>query len=101
MSVVKMGEFWWKGPGWLRDSDNWPSDIKTKATAQTEKEVRIIKDLMTRTTLKSDVMDEIQQRYKDAAIGSSWESHHGYRDSGTTAKGWNWKDNQGLWQPKK
>ena len=71
MSVAKMGEFWWKGPGWLRDSDNWPSDIKTKATAQTEKEVRIIKDLMTRTTLKSDVMDEIQQRYKDAAIGSS------------------------------
>ena len=37
MSVAKMGEFWWKGPGWLRDSDNWPSDIKTKATAQTEK----------------------------------------------------------------
>ena len=50
MSVAKMVEFWWKGPGWLRDSDNWPSDIKTKATAQTEKEVRIIKDLMTRTT---------------------------------------------------
>ena len=63
MSVTKMGELWWKGPAWLRDSDNWPSDIKTKATAGTEKEARIIKDKLTSTTLKSDVVDEILQRY--------------------------------------
>ena len=62
MSVAKMGEFWWKGPGWLRDSDNWPSHIRTKATSETEKEARIVKDMMTSTTLKSDVMDKILQR---------------------------------------
>ena len=62
MLVAKMGEFWWKGPGWLRDSDNWPSHIRTKATSETEKEVRIVKDMMTSTTLKSDVMDELLQR---------------------------------------
>ena len=38
MLVAKMGELWWKRPGWLRDSDNWPSGIKTKAIAKTEKE---------------------------------------------------------------
>ena len=62
MSVAKMEELWWKGPGWLRDSDNWPSDFKTKATAETEKEARIIKDMMTSTTLKSDVTDLNLQR---------------------------------------
>ena len=62
MSVRKMRELWWKRLAWLRDSDNWASDIKTKATAETEKEARIIKDIMTSTTLKNDVIDEILQR---------------------------------------
>ena len=44
-------------------SNNWPSDMKKKATAETEKEARIMKNMMTSTTLKSDVMDEILQRY--------------------------------------
>ena len=52
-----MGELWWKGSAWLRDSENWPSNIKAKATSETEKEVRIMKDIMTSTTLKKDVMD--------------------------------------------
>ena len=38
---------------------------------------------------------------KDTAIGSFWEWHHGYRDSGTTTKGWNRKDIHGLWRMKK
>ena len=63
MSVANMGELSWKWPGWTGNSDNWPSDIKTKATAEKEKEARIIKDLMTSTTLKSDDIDEILQRY--------------------------------------
>ena len=63
MSVAKMGELRWKGPGWLRDSDNWSSNIKTKATAETEKEARIIKVMKTSTTLKSDIMDKILLRF--------------------------------------
>ena len=62
MSLAKMGELWWKGPGCLRDSDSWPSDIKIKATVEIEKKARIIKDIMTSTILKSDVMHEILQR---------------------------------------
>ena len=46
-------------------SNKWPSDIKTKATAETEKEARIMKDMITSTTLKSDVMEEILQRYSN------------------------------------
>ena len=57
MSILKMGELWWKGSAWLRDSENWPSNVKAKATSETEKEVRIRKDIMTSTTLKKDVMD--------------------------------------------
>ena len=37
MLVAKMGEIWCKGSGWLRDSVNWPSGIKTKAYTEIEK----------------------------------------------------------------
>ena len=63
MSVAKMGELWWERPGWLRDSDNLSSDIKTQATAETKKEARIIKDMVNSAILKSDVMGKIEQRY--------------------------------------
>lgn len=63
MSVAKVGELWWEGPGWLRGSDNSSSDIKTQATAETKKEARIIKDMVNSAILKSDAMDKIEQRY--------------------------------------
>ena len=63
MSVATMRELQWKERQWLRGSDNQPSDIKTKAAAETEKEARIFIDMMTSTTLKSDNMDKILQRY--------------------------------------
>ena len=62
MSLAKMGELWQKRPGWLRNSDNWPSDIKKESTAETEKEATIIKDMIASTNLKSGVLDEILQR---------------------------------------
>ena len=37
--------------------------MKTKVIAGTEKEARIIKNMMTSTTLKSDVIDEFLQIY--------------------------------------
>ena len=58
-----MGELWWERPGWLRDSDNSSSDIKTQATAETKKEARIIKDMVNSAILKSDVIGKIEQRY--------------------------------------
>ena len=64
MSVAKMGELWWKGPGWLRGSNNWPSDIKRQKQLQNHKnKARITKDMITKTTLKGDVLDETLKRY--------------------------------------
>ena len=63
MSVAKMGQLRCKGPGWFRDSDKWPSDIKAKETVEKEKEAIIIKDMTTSTALKSGVTDEILQRF--------------------------------------
>ena len=63
MSVAKMEKFLWNGLGRHGDFENSQSDIKTKATTKKEKEAKIIKDMMTSTIQKSDVMDDILQRY--------------------------------------
>ena len=64
MSVAKMGELWWKGTGWLRGSNNWPSDIKRQKQLHNHKnKARITKDMITKTTLKGDVLDETLKSY--------------------------------------
>ena len=63
MSVAKMEKLLWNGLGRHGDFENSQSDIKTKATTKKEKEAKIIKDMMTSTIQKSDVMDDILQRY--------------------------------------
>ena len=52
-----MAEYWWKGCKWCRSSDDWPSDVKTKATSKTEKEEIITREVMTSTTQKSGIME--------------------------------------------
>ena len=76
MPLAKMRELWWKEPGWFRGSDSWPSDIKTKGTVETEKETIIIKDFMTSTILKSDIMDKILHRLLD--LGKFLDFHENY-----------------------
>ena len=62
MSVAKVEKLLWNGLGWLGDFESSQSDIKTKATTKKEKEAKIIKDMMTSTIRRSDVMDDILQR---------------------------------------
>lgn len=78
-----MAEYWWKGCKWCRSSDDWPSDVKTKATSKAEKEEIITREVMTSTTQKSGIMDEILQR---CSYWNLWESHHVGRDSCMTAR---------------
>ena len=76
MPLAKMRELWWKETGWFRDSDSWPSDIKTKGTGETGKETIIIKDFMTSTILKSDITDKILHRLLD--LGKLLDFHKNY-----------------------
>ena len=44
--VSALGDNWWKGPEWLQDEEKWPVDIQTKATADTEAEAKLIKEVL-------------------------------------------------------
>ena len=37
---------WWNGPSWLSESKDWPEDITVSATAETESEAKIMKDVL-------------------------------------------------------
>ena len=42
----QLDDLWKKGPCWLSDSRDWPTDIVTDATKESESESQIIKDIM-------------------------------------------------------
>ena len=48
-TVSALGEDWWEGPKWLRDEGEWPVDIQTTATTDTEAEAKLIKEVLSVT----------------------------------------------------
>ena len=45
-SLDKIPDNWWNGPSWLSNSDEWPKDICTEPTKETEDESKKIKDIL-------------------------------------------------------
>ena len=47
-SVTK-AELWWRGPAWLADPKNWPTDIVTHATQESQAERKVQRELFAGT----------------------------------------------------
>ena len=47
-------EVWWKGPAWLTEPENWPDQPYISPTIESEKESKLIKEVLATTTEKTD-----------------------------------------------
>ena len=45
-SVEQLSELWWRGPAWLQHPESWPERIVTTATAESESEAKIVRDVL-------------------------------------------------------
>ena len=45
-SANKLGDIWWKGPDWLENIEKRPTQIEIKANEESEKEAKIVKEVM-------------------------------------------------------
>ena len=54
--LTEGNQLWWKGPTWLADPTNWPPDIVTTPTTESNAEVKPTKELF---ALAIDVTDEL------------------------------------------
>ena len=42
---VQGEELWWKGPKWLADKENWPCDIVTRSTPESQAEAKVTREV--------------------------------------------------------
>ena len=54
---------WWNGPSWLSESKDWPEDITVSATAETESEAKIMKDVLGVAVQHQDELGEFIQKW--------------------------------------
>ena len=43
-------KLWWEGPAWIAEPENWPPDIVTAATNETQAEAKVVREVLFVTT---------------------------------------------------
>ena len=60
--TTKLGDLWWKIPIWLSNISLWSRQPTISLTTKSQVESKVIKDIMTRTTEKSDLIDKLFEK---------------------------------------
>ena len=64
-TAATLGDNWWRGPPWLSDEEKWPEDVQTVSTAETESEVRMLKEVLSTTVADAnDPVSELVNRFE-------------------------------------
>lgn len=74
--VNETSGLWWNGPPWLAQPQNWPPDIVTSPTKETQAEEKLIKEVLAVTIETNDELDQLMQKWdlwKTIRVGS-WVS---------------------------
>ena len=53
----------WRGPLWLADQQQWPPDIVTSPTRETQAEATVIKEVLAVTTKTNNGHDKLMQKW--------------------------------------
>lgn len=61
--VDQTSELWWNGPSWLSHPQDWPQDITTSTSKETEEEAKIVREVLAVTVpQENDQLDEVIQK---------------------------------------
>ena len=59
---VTKAELWWRGPEWLADPTNWPPDIVTQATQESQSERKVERELFAGAVEVSRDFDHVLEK---------------------------------------
>ena len=60
---VKGNQLWWKGPEWLADRKNWPCNIVTSATKESDAETKVIRKIFTATVEETTEVEGLLTKF--------------------------------------
>ena len=55
----KLSKLWWLGPKWLAEREQWPDDIETVPTSETETEAKLVRDVLAIALEVDDNLDQL------------------------------------------
>ena len=61
--VEDCANLWWKGPSWLPHPENWPSDIVTSPTKETQAEAKLIKEVLAVAVTTKKDLDQLMEKW--------------------------------------
>ncbi|KAK3742809.1 hypothetical protein QZH41_002738 [Actinostola sp. cb2023] len=56
-------ELWWKGPSWLSKPEEWPANIVTSPTKESQTEAKAIKQVLAVAVKTEDELDQAMQKW--------------------------------------
>lgn len=62
--VDESSKLWLNGPPWLAKEDEWPADIVTSSTKETQAEARLIKDVLAVAVEAEDELDDLMKKWE-------------------------------------
>ena len=71
---LQQQEIWWKGPLWLIHKDQWPEDVTTVPSVESETEARKVKEVLATTISMESGFEDLIQRfsYKKVIRITAW-----------------------------
>jgi hypothetical protein len=60
---VQENQLWWNGPEWLADQQNWPRDIITSATKESDAEAKVIRQIFAATVEENSKIEELLSKF--------------------------------------
>ena len=59
----KLGDIWWKDPDWLQNIEKWQTQIEIKANEESEKEAKLIKEVMCTAIDDKTIFDNLLDKH--------------------------------------
>ena len=60
---VQGEELWWRGPKWLTEKENWPCDIVTNSTPESQGEVKVTREVFAGAREVTDEFERLLERF--------------------------------------
>ena len=64
MVICKIPDIWWKGPSWIVENNKWPDQPILSKSKESEKEVKIIKNILATKVKQKDLFDLLLDKYE-------------------------------------
>ena len=59
----KLPKTWFEGPSWLSKPDEWPMDVHTEPTEESQRESKLIQEVLATAVIQEDEFDKLLQKF--------------------------------------